>query len=49
MDEQMMTGMRVTPSVWQSESVKEMRKERFNLRERELLKWAGIDVTAKIL
>ena len=48
MDMQMITSMRIIPSVWQSEAVKEMRKERFNLSERELLKWA-VDVTAKIL
>ena len=44
-----MTSMQLTPSVWQSKSVKEMREERVKLRERELLKWAGIDLTTKIL
>jgi len=49
MEKQMMTSMGVKPSVWQSGPLTEMRDERFRLRERELLKWAGIDVTAKII
>lgn len=49
MEKQMMTSMGVKPSVWQSGPFTEMRDERFRLRERELLQWAGIDVTAKII
>ena len=49
MDKQMMTGMGVTPSVWQSGPVKETREERFKIREHELLNWAGIDLIAKII
>lgn len=48
MDKQMMTGIGVTPSVWQSWPVKEMREERLKMREYELLKWAGVDLTAEI-
>ncbi|KAL2058065.1 hypothetical protein ABVK25_001683 [Lepraria finkii] len=48
-DKQMMTGMGVTPSVWQSGPVREMREERFKIREHELLNWAGIDLTAKTI
>ena len=48
-DKQMMTSMGVTLGVWQSGPYKEMREERFRLRERELLKWAGVDLTAKII
>lgn len=47
--EQMMTSMGVTPSDWQSAPVKKMREERFKLRERELLEWAGIDLTANVI
>ena len=47
MDRQMMSGMGIAPSAWQSGPVKEMRAERFKVRERELLEWAGIDLTAK--
>ncbi|KAL9125868.1 MAG: hypothetical protein Q9175_008012 [Cornicularia normoerica] len=49
LDEQTMTSMGVTPSDWQSAPVKKMREERFKLRERELLEWAGIDLTAKVM
>ena len=49
MDKQAMTSLGIAPSVWQSGPVKEMRAERFNLKERELLKWAGIDLTAKTI
>lgn len=49
MDKQAMSGMGVTPSVWQSGPVKEVREERLKSRERELLDWAGIDPTAKII
>ncbi|KAL9063669.1 MAG: hypothetical protein Q9161_009347 [Pseudevernia consocians] len=49
MDNQLMTSMQVTPSYWQSKSAKNMKEESFKLRERELLKWAGIDLTSKIL
>jgi len=45
----MMTNSGVTPSVWRSGPYKEMREERFKLRERELLNWAGVDLTAKIM
>ena len=45
----MMTCIGVTPSVWQSGPVKEMREERLKIREHELLNWAGIDLTAKII
>ena len=48
-DQQMLKGMGITPSFWHSESVMEMRRERFKERELELLDWAGIDLTAKII
>ena len=48
-DQQMVTSMGITPNVWQSESVMEMREERFKVRELELLSWAGIDLTAKVI
>lgn len=46
---QMMISIRVKLSVWQSESLIKMRDERFRLREHELLQWADIDVTVKII
>lgn len=48
-DQQMVRGMGITPSVWHSESVMKMRQERFEVRELELLDWAGIDLTAEII
>ncbi|KAL9102561.1 MAG: hypothetical protein Q9163_002311 [Psora crenata] len=48
-DKQMMTGLGVTPSQWKSESAKEMRRERFKLRELELLEWAGVDLSTKTI
>lgn len=43
----MMASMGIGPSAWQSGPAKEMRAERFNLSERELLKWADIDLTVQ--
>ena len=48
-DQQMVTSMGITPSVWQSESFMEVRKEKFKVRELELLSWAGIDLTDKVI
>lgn len=47
MDRQMMASTGIAPSVWQDGPAKEMRAERFNLSERELLKWADTDLTAQ--
>lgn len=49
MDRQTMTSMGLAPSTWQSEPLKKKRAESFILRERELLKWADIDLTAKTI
>ena len=49
MDKQMATGMGVPHSVWQSERVKDMMKERYESRKLELLKWAHIDLTTKAI
>ena len=49
MDQQMATGMRVPVSVWQSDQAKDKRKERYEARELELLKWADVDLTAKTI
>ena len=48
-DERMAINMKVSHSVWQSERVKRMMKERYESRELELLKWAHIDLTTKII
>jgi hypothetical protein len=48
-DQQMAAGMGISPSDWQSERVKETHKERYKLRELELLKWANIDLNTKTL
>lgn len=46
-DNQLMTQMGLTPNVWHSEPMKEMRAESSRLREAELLKWAGVDLSAR--
>ena len=48
-DQQMVTSMRITPGVWQSESFMKKREESLKVRELELLSWAGIDLTAKVI
>lgn len=44
-----MIGMGVSPRVRQSEPVKDIRKERYESRELELLKWADIDPSTKTI
>lgn len=48
-DKQMVARMGIPASVWQSEPFKDMRKESYELRELELLKWADIDLNAKTI
>ena len=43
-DEQMVTMLNVTPGDW-----KKMKGEGFEECERALLKWVGIDLTAKVI
>ena len=48
MDKQLATNMGIPLSVWQSE-VKGSKKERYKSQERELLKWARIDLATKTM
>lgn len=43
----MMASMGIGETAWQSKANKEKRAEMFRERERELLEWAGVDVSLK--
>ena len=49
MDEQMAKGLRIPCSAWQKERAKDEVKENYRIRELELLKWAHVDLTKKVM
>lgn len=46
-DRRVMTKLGMAESAWQSETVKEMIAKKFKVAERDLLEWAGVDVSVK--